>query len=210
MTWLMFTLATPASADDTPARTEALADCPATAAELPASTYHTAADSRFQRDGVIVVLKEQRRIMLYDHGQIATIAGGGPACWRVGLGSGYPAGHKQRQGDMRTPEGWYSTSDRPWSAFYAAITVHYPEAADADRGEGAGLISASEAAAIREASANGSMPPMDGKLGGRILVHGGGSSTDWTLGCVAMDDADIEALRARLPKGMRTKILILP
>jgi murein L,D-transpeptidase YafK len=184
--------------------------CVQTAAELPASPYHTADDPRWERDDIIVVLKEKRRVMLFDQGTLVRLDDGSPACWQAGLGAGYPAGHKQRMGDMKTPEGWYATSDRPWSSFYAAITVHYPEVADAKRGVAQGLITQDQADAIVSAHEKGVLPPMETRLGGKILLHGGGGSTDWTLGCVALDDANIDALRAELPTSMRTEVLILP
>jgi L,D-peptidoglycan transpeptidase YkuD (ErfK/YbiS/YcfS/YnhG family) len=73
-----------------------------------------------------------------------------------------------------------------------------------------GLIDETQQAAIEAALAAGKIPPQDTKLGGALLVHGGGAGADWTLGCVAMEDADIDELRAALPAGMRTDILILP
>ena len=202
LTWTLLTAA---------AAPPALPDgCVRTAAELPASTYHSADDPHWKRDDIIVVLKEKRRVMLFDQGRLVTLDDGTPACWQVGLGSGYPAGHKQRMGDMKTPEGWYATSDRPWSAFYSAITVHYPEVADAKRGVAQGLITEEQATAIVAAHDKGVLPPMETRLGGKILLHGGGGSSDWTLGCVALDDSHIDALRAELPKSMRTEVLILP
>ncbi len=184
--------------------------CVATAAELPASQYHSAADPQWSKSDIIVVLKKARRVMLFDAGELVELDDGSPACWRAGLASGYPEGHKQRMGDLKTPEGWYSTSDRPWSAFYSAITVHYPEVADAHRGVKQGLISQDEADAIVAAHRKGILPPMETTLGGKILLHGGGGTSDWTLGCVALDDDHIDALRAQLPDSMRTEVLILP
>jgi murein L,D-transpeptidase YafK len=184
--------------------------CVRTAAELPESSYHSAEDPRWKKDDIIVVLKEKRRVLLFDQGALVTLPDGTGACWEAGLGSGYPPGHKQRMGDMKTPEGWYDTSDRPWSAFYGAITVHYPEVSDAKRGVQQGLITQDQADAITAAHAKGILPPMETRLGGKILLHGGGGSTDWTLGCVALDDSNIDALRAQLPKSKRTEVLILP
>ena len=116
----------------------------------------------------------------------------------MGLASTYAPGHKQRVGDMRTPEGWYRTSDKPWSSFYAAIAIHYPEAEDAHRGVRDALITAEQRDEILDALQKGGKPPQNTRLGGEILIHGGGGSTDWTLGCVALDDPHIDALRAAL------------
>ncbi len=176
--------------------------CPATTAGLPESPLFSPDDPRLQGT-VAVVLKEARRVALYQDGALHH-------CWPAGLAASYAPGSKQRRGDMRTPEGWYATSDKPWSQFYGAIAVHYPDADDARTGLAAGRIDAATAARIEAAVAAGRKPPQDTRLGGEILVHGGGGSRDWTLGCVALDDDHLDTLRAALPAGMRTELLILP
>ena len=158
---------------------------------------------------MIVVLKDARRIGVYDGGSLAKTESG-PACWSIGLAGTYVSGHKQRQGDMRTPEGWQRTSDRPWSRFYHALTVHYPGPADAARGLAEGLINAEQYDAIVAAHRRGRLPPMNTKLGGLIAIHGGGGTSDWTLGCVALDNEHIDAMRDLLPANMRTDLLVLP
>ena len=190
--------------------TASAAPCPATVADLPESSLYERTDARLQGNALIVVLKKARQIALYRQGSLARTAEGEPACWSVGLASGYVSGHKQRQGDLRTPEGWQRTSDRPWSRFYHALTVHYPSAAAAARGLRDGLIDQAQHDAIVEAQRKGQLPPMNTRLGGLIAIHGGGSGSDWTLGCVALDDTDIDAMRELLPKGMRTDVLTLP
>ena len=131
-------------------------------------------------------------------------------CWRIGLGTGGPRGAKQRQGDLKTPEGWYRTSDKPWSRFAGAIAVHYPNLADARAGHAAGRIDHPTLKSIRDALNKGHKPPQNTALGGEILIHGGGSRVDWTLGCVALDDDDLEVLRSRLPEGQAVDMLIHP
>ncbi|MCB9760665.1 MAG: L,D-transpeptidase family protein [Alphaproteobacteria bacterium] len=179
--------------------------CFAAVEDLP-----TPDDPRLDGDAVIVIAKEARRLMLFSGGRLAE----GPGCWPVALGVDrmgvYPPGPKQRMGDRRTPEGWYRSSDKPWSNFYGAIAVHYPNADDAARGIRQGLIGEAEASEIRAALDADRKPPQRTALGGEILVHGGGSSADWTWGCVALDNDELDALRAMLPEGMRTDILILP
>lgn len=172
--------------------------CPARAEEVA-----TTPDPRLQGPAVLVVFKAERSLGLYRSGVLQ-------GCWAVGLASDYPAGTKQRRGDKKTPEGWYRTSDKPWSSFYKAIAVHYPEVRDADRGLAEGLITQAERDAIAGALAEGRKPPQETRLGGEILIHGGGSSTDWTLGCVALEDADLDRLRAALPADLQTDVLILP
>jgi murein L,D-transpeptidase YafK len=176
--------------------------CAATAAGIPGVDP---ADPRLAGHAVIVVEKSARRLGLYDSGAVV-------GCWPVGLGQadGADGGPKLRRGDLRTPEGWYRTSDRPWSSFYHAVTIHYPNAADADRGVATGRITAATRDRIVAAVAAGRTPPQDTPLGGDLLFHGGGSTSDWTLGCIALQDADIDALRSHLPAGMKTDTLILP
>jgi len=136
-------------------------------------------------------------------------ANGATACWKMGLGPA-PVGHKLREGDGKTPEGWYRTSDKPWSQWYAAIAVHYPNRRDASAAHADGRLTADQASRTVRALAAGLKPPQTTPVGGEILIHGGGSQADWTLGCIAMANRDIDALRATLPRSMVTDVLILP
>lgn len=187
----------------------AAADCPSTTAALPLPAWAGPADPRLGRDALVVVLKEARRIGVYSGGALEP-----GACWPVALAWRRPGedvdGPKRRRGDRRTPEGWYRTADKPESRYYHALWVSYPNAADAERGLADGLISRAVHDRIVEADRAGRLSPQDTALGGQILIHGGGARVDWTLGCVAMADADIDALRARLPDGQRTDVLLLP
>lgn len=160
-------------------------------------------DPRLHGAALVVVQKEARVLGLYHRG---TNVG----CWSVALAAGYPSGHKQRQGDLKTPEGWYRTSDRPTSRFYHALNIHYPSERDAKSAHAEGRISADEYQRIASAERLDVMPPSDTALGGLILVHGGGNGADWTLGCVALENSDIDTLRQALPTDVQTDILILP
>ena len=113
--------------------------------------------------------------------------------WPVGLGE--PAGDKRRQGDRRTPDGTFHVVTRnARSRFHRFLGLDYPRPEDADRGLRAGWITREEAEAIRAAAARGARPPWNTALGGAIGIHGGGSATDWTLGCIALDDAALDEL----------------
>ena len=194
--WWLLTLAL---ASEGPAETDPLSGaCPMAAMDLA-----TPADPRLGGANLIVVLKEVRHAGAYSNGRLT-------GCWPVALAYTYNPGHKQRQGDLRTPEGWYRTSDKPWSSYYSAIAVHYPGKPDAMRGLAAGLITQRQHDAIVGAIDRGEKPPQLTKLGGEILLHGGGSSTDWTLGCVAFENTHIDAMRKGLAKGTVGDILILP
>ncbi|MEQ1566204.1 MAG: L,D-transpeptidase family protein [Myxococcota bacterium] len=183
--------------------------CPASLAGLQGPGWLDPADPRLQGADLVVVFKGARQVGLYDHGALAR-AGEVLSCWRAAFAPGAPEGPKTTRGDHKTPEGWYRTSDRPTSQFYHALNVHYPSVADADVALAAGRITAADHARIAAAHQAGRMPPEDTRLGGLILLHGGGSSVDWTLGCVALDDADIDALRAALPADLRTDVLLVP
>lgn len=186
--------------------------CPATLDTAALPDALPADTPALQGESLIVVYKQARSMGRYSEGKLLTLPTAQPACWAVALASGaqpvVPA--KRRQGDMATPEGLYRSSDKPWSSFYGAIAVHYPNAFDITRGLDAKLISPNQAAAMRTALAKDAKPDQNTRLGGEILIHGGGNSPDWTLGCIALENADLDALRATLPSTMRTDILILP
>lgn len=162
------------------------------------------ADSRVEGT-VIVVDKDLRRLALLVDGEFSD-----DRCWPVALAPGAAPGPKRQRGDLKTPEGWYRTSDKPWSSFDHAIAVHYPNAADAGVGVALGLIDTDKQAAIAAASRKWRVPDQNTRMGGQILIHGGGAAADWTLGCIAMNDADLLSLRSQLPAGMRTWVHIAP
>lgn len=127
--------------------------------------------------------------------------------YRAGLGD--PNGDKGQQGDRKTPEGTFRVVTRnAQSRFHLFIGLSYPTAEDADRGLAAGLISAATAARIREAEAAGRQPPWNTPLGGAIGIHGEGGAADWTLGCVAVENDEIEELWGAVPMG--TRVVIVP
>ena len=186
------------------------AGCVETVEELPEHYSYRKDNPYLQSDHLIVVLKEARRLMLFQDGKLRhNRTGGSPDCWRIGLGSS-PVFDKVAEGDGRTPEGWFRTSDKPWSSFYGAIAVHYPSERHASQAFSANRITKSTHDRIVGALKKDSLPPQKTTLGGDILLHGGGSSSDWTLGCIALANHDLDELRSLLPKGMKTWILILP
>lgn len=122
---------------------------------------------------------------------LVAYAGGQPVRVYRGLQFGIPAGHKQFQGDRRTPEGLYTIDTRnPRSQFYLSLRISYPNAADrafaAQYGRSAG---------------------------GDIFIHGqpnGYSGVrvpgDWTDGCIALSNAEIAELWALVPDGTPIEI----
>ena len=103
----------------------------------------------------------------------------------IGLGFA-PEGHKQFEGDGRTPEGSYAIDRRnPDSLFHLSIGISYPNEAD-----------------IAFAEAQGRSPGKD------IFIHGGPrrgidpvNVRDWTAGCISVTDRQIEEIYAMVRDG---------
>lgn len=135
---------------------------------------------------LLIVDKAERQLSVFSHGKLLR-------SYRVSLG-GEPVGTKVRQGDRKTPEGSYVIdSHNPGSAFHRALHVSYPSAAD-----------------IARAKSRGFDP------GGEIMVHGIKNGLgwlgkahrllDWTTGCIAVTDPEIEELYRIVPDGARIEI----
>ena len=147
----------------------------------------------------ILVLKAERRLELHSGEQVVKT-------YRIGLGN-TPTGAKQRQGDGRTPEGtYYVCVKNPQSKFHLSLGLSYPTPADAARGLKAKLITRSEHDAIVAAHKRHATPPWNTALGGEVFIHGNGSGSDWTLGCIALDDADMTEFYALVAKGTPVEI----
>lgn len=153
----------------------------------------------------VVVDKERRTLTLvFDGTPVKT--------YPVALGF-TPRGHKQKEGDGRTPEGSYRIVEAlrdPPAARYGArsLRLDYPGVGDAARGRKEGLIDAATEEAIRAAHGAGRMPPQETALGGSIRIHGGGAGEDWTLGCIALRDEDVAELFEHVRVG--TPVTVLP
>lgn len=126
----------------------------------------------------------------------------------IGLGW-EPKGHKQAEGDGKTPEGeYYVCTINRNSAYYLSLGLSYPNKDDALRAMQNGLISSSSYNRIANAIDNGRKPDWNTALGGEIMIHGCGSSSDWTAGCVAVENDVMDLLFDYCP--IRTKVTILP
>jgi murein L,D-transpeptidase YafK len=133
----------------------------------------------------------------------------------IAIGRGDPEA-KERRGDERTPEGSYRVSAAPRaSRFHRFLPIDYPSVADADTGLAAGRISAHDHRRILAAHDRGDPPPADTPLGGDLGLHGEGerwrgdsADLDWTYGCIALPDRDLDFLIERVEVG--TPIAILP
>lgn len=120
-----------------------------------------------------------------------------------------PVGHKEKEGDGKTPEGEYFVClKREKGKFGCALGVSYPSFADAEASVLDGRLSAALLPLFSEANNAKKRPPWGTPLGGEIYIHGGGTQSDWTAGCVALRDEDMNVLFALAAEGDR--ILITP
>jgi murein L,D-transpeptidase YafK len=135
----------------------------------------------------IVVRKAQRQLLLFTDGKLVRT-------YHVGLGLN-PTGDKVREGDRRTPEGdFYIFTKNDKSAYYLSLGLSYPNAAHAKRGLLSRMITQSQYEAILNALKSKERPPQNTPLGGDIFIHGNGAQSDWTWGCVALENKDIREL----------------
>ena len=149
----------------------------------------------------IVVYKKDRKLELYSDQKLLRT-------YRVGLGFS-PVADKKREGDGATPEGdFYIFVKNNKSAYYLSLGISYPNAEDAERGLRDGLITKAQRDAIVEAIAKKVAPPQYTKLGGLIYIHGHGAKSDWTWGCVALENDDIKELYDAVSVG--TPVTIKP
>lgn len=137
----------------------------------------------------VVLKKAERKLFLYRGDEILKT-------YRVALGK-QPDGHKERNGDSRTPEGTYTLDWRnPNSKFFRSIHISYPNFSDK-----------------RDARERGDSP------GGAIMIHGQPKNwiersqllfhdDDWTEGCVAVQDHEMLEIWETIDDG--TTIEILP
>lgn len=147
----------------------------------------------------VVVSKSQRKLQLFDGEKLIKT-------YKIALGFA-PVGDKEKQGDCKTPEGeFYVFTKNDKSKFYLSLGISYPNIEDATRGIEAKLITKTEHDKIIRAVKNKKMPLQNTKLGGEIYLHGGGTSGDWTWGCVALKNEEIKELFDTLSVGTRVKI----
>lgn len=139
------------------------------------------------KDPKIVIKKTQKKLFLYSEKKLLRT-------YPVKLGLN-PVGDKIRQGDKRTPEGsYYICMKNPRSKYHLSLGLSYPGIEDAERGLEQKLITQGDHDRIIERISRKSIPPWDTPLGGEIFIHGGGETWDWTYGCVALRNKDIEEL----------------
>lgn len=130
----------------------------------------------------VQLFKGSRKLYLMHHDQVL-------AAYDVDLGFS-PAGHKAQRGDGRTPEGVYLIDRRnPNSDYHLSIGLNYPNATDIEVARAAGV-----------------------NPGGDIFIHGEPRKfrrqRDWTAGCIAVTNKEMEDIYAMVRDG--TPIVITP
>ncbi len=148
----------------------------------------TIAWSARHRQSAMVVNKQARRLMLYDSGRLLTT-------FEVDLGLN-PIPDKLHEGDNATPEGRYRVSevrDSSSTRYYRAFMLNYPNEEDWQR--------------YREAQSAG-LVPEGTPIGGLIEIHGyGGRGSDWTNGCVALTNREMDFLEGWVENGTPVTIV---
>lgn len=148
----------------------------------------------------VVLVKSRRLLHLFDGETLIR-------SYPIDLGIA-PAGPKRRAGDGRTPEGLFHVGTKnAESPYHRFIGIDYPGIAAAEWGQAKGLISQGEAAGIGAAIREGRCPDWGTALGGGIGIHGDRRGRDWTGGCAALANADIEELFSVLRIGDPVEIL---
>jgi murein L,D-transpeptidase YafK len=157
---------------------------------VAASTWAQKNDARLPQGTAadrILIEKAKRALTLFEKNEPLKT-------YQVALGR-EPVGAKRREGDGRTPEGTYVIAGRKSdSAFHRALRISYPSEADLARARAAGE------------------PP-----GGDIMIHGlkNGlgwlgrlhTSSDWTEGCIAVTNEEIEEIWDAVPDGTPVEIV---
>ena len=135
----------------------------------------------------IFVYKEKRRLYVIQSDVLVRD-------YPIGLGF-HPTGDKEKEGDGRTPEGkFFVCVKKPNSRFQKSLGLNYPDKKHAERAFFAGVITPIEFRDILIAFEKKATPPWNTVLGGRIFIHAGGAHKDWTEGCVALYNSDMEEL----------------
>jgi len=134
----------------------------------------------------IVVEKSDRKLTVYEKGKVVKT-------YSISIGK-IPQGAKEVEGDMKTPEGLYVINDKNSnSGYHKNLGISYPNNDDIERAEKLGK-----------------------SPGGLIKIHGIKNGygwigrlhllKDWTLGCIAVTDKEIDELYKMVPIGTPIEI----
>lgn len=144
--------------------------------------------SKKNRNYAIVIDKFDRTLLLFKNGRLQER-------FTVELGENW-IGDKQQQGDKSTPEGVYKIIEKKQGAntkYYKALLLNYPNEDDKSR--------------FTENIKNGSIKE-NAKIGNSIEIHGhGGIGADWTNGCIALKNTDIDKVFQKCSVGTTVTIV---
>ena len=120
----------------------------------------------------------------------------------------------KRVADEKTPLGDFSIIEvRMESRFHRFLAIDYPTMDDAQRALGDGRVSQAEYDSLRRAWSSGGAPPQNTRLGGHIGIQGIGAGDpeihaafNWTNGCIALTNQQIEELLQWVGPGTRVSI----
>ena len=135
------------------------------------------------------------RVLVEKSARRLTLLRGGTALktYRIALGRA-PVGAKEYEGDQRTPEGVYSIDfHKSDSDYHLALHVSYPEQRDVDRAAAEGLSAGSDIM-------------IHGLPNGRGWIGAFHLRNDWTAGCIAVTDFEIEEIYRAVPDGTPIEI----
>ena len=131
---------------------------------------------------------------------------------------GQNTGTKQREGDMRTPEGCYfilrllPDEEAVGEGYYKGLHLSYPAVSDAARGLQEGAIDLRMYEQIVQDYQQGNIPPQESAMGGYVAIHAGLADDETfergTKGCVVLRNKDMDQVYAFACAGM--PILIFP
>ena len=164
----------------------------ALAVQNDASASPTASDSSAEHATRIVIRKSDHAMNLFDGTRLLST-------FSVAIGPG-GKGVKHQQGDNVTPVGRYHIVSRSPSRFHIFMRLDYPNADDRAR--------------FAKAVADGDLPK-NAAIGGDIGIHGAPPQAawksvhkqfDWTAGCIAVDDDEIEKVAAMVANGTEVDI----
>jgi uncharacterized protein YpmB len=148
----------------------------------------TIKESRQNKNCSLIIDKFSRKCFVYISGQKKYE-------YSVELGTNW-VGHKKIMGDKATPEGMYCVTKKLGNnntKYYKALLIDYPNASDK--------------AEFKKELARGTLPK-NAKLGGMIEIHGnGGKGIDWTEGCVALSDSEMDVLFKLVKEGTPVTIV---
>ena len=147
------------------------AEAPLSSSAIATPTSNLSLDAGLPLADAIIVRKGERRLYLMRSGNVLR-------SFKVALGL-RPDGHKQYEGDYRTPEGKYRLIRRnPNSEYFLSIQISYPNDDDLARARKQGM-----------------------RPGGAIMIHGQPNmptrsrdyyaTVDWTEGCIAVSNSDM-------------------